>query len=98
MNMRLKYHAACDIGRVRKNNEDMAYVAGQLLRDGKCEGEIELIDACVAFAVADGMGGYNGGEVASEIVCRSFGAFIKEYSNALGISELKKWAIYNTPA
>lgn len=92
MNMRLKYHAACDIGRVRKNNEDMAYVAGQLLRDGKCEGEIELIDACVAFAVADGMGGYNGGEVASEIVCRSFGAFIKEYSNALGISELKKWA------
>lgn len=93
MRILLKYHAVCDIGNLRENNEDIAFVAGRLLRDGMCEGKIEQSEAFVAFAVADGMGGYNGGEVASEIVCRSFGDFMKRLSPIIGISELKKWAI-----
>ena len=91
--MLLKYQAVCDIGNVRENNEDMAYVAGKLLRDGSSDGEIEVAEDCVAFAVADGMGGYSGGEVASEIVCRSFGAFVKTHPLIETLSELKEWAI-----
>lgn len=91
----LKYYAESDVGCVRKNNEDMAYVAGQIVRDNKCEGELRHSDGCVAFAVADGMGGYEGGEVASEIVTRSFGAFVNKISDGTSdsvITQLKDWA------
>lgn len=94
----ISYSAISDVGCVRKNNEDMAYVAGKLIRDGKAEGVIELTEAipAVAFAVADGMGGYEGGEVASEIVCRSFSSFIKkglpDDDNEV-IEDIKKWAV-----
>lgn len=91
-----KYHAISDIGCIRKNNEDMAYVAGKLVRDGEIEGDFSLENPCVAFAVADGMGGYEGGEVASEIVCRSFSTFIKDLVSAdvnTTIRKIKDWAI-----
>ena len=42
----------------------MAYASGELVRDGFASGEVEA-DTCVGFAVADGMGGYEGGEIAS---------------------------------
>ncbi|MDE6300817.1 MAG: protein phosphatase 2C domain-containing protein [Muribaculaceae bacterium] len=74
----LAYEAVCDIGCKRSNNEDMAYACGRVVRDGCLEGEVEVSpESVVAFAVADGMGGYEGGEVASEIVSRSFATFIK---------------------
>lgn len=91
----LKYKAICDIGSVRTNNEDMAYVVERTLRDGQCDGEIPMTDRYAAFAVADGMGGYEGGEIASEIVCRSFGSFIRSLSkdNAqCTVTLLKDWA------
>lgn len=90
----IKYEAISDIGCVRTNNEDMAYVAGELVRDGFASGEVKA-DTCVGFAVADGMGGYEGGEIASEIVCRSFASFIKslpnEDENSI-INRIKAWA------
>lgn len=90
----IKYEAISDIGCVRTNNEDMAYVAGKLVRDGFASGEVKA-DTCVGFAVADGMGGYEGGEIASEIVCRSFASFIKslpnEDENSI-INRIKAWA------
>ena len=59
----IELHAAVDAGRARSNNEDSA-----------------LIDADVALAVlADGMGGYNAGEVASNMAT----SFIK--------TELGRW-------
>lgn len=89
----MRYHCICDIGCVRKNNEDMAYVAGRLVRDGEWSG---VSNPTCAFAVADGMGGYEGGEIASEIVARSFAAFMKNF-NPIGDSEaitgLKDWAV-----
>lgn len=94
----ISYSAISDVGCVRKNNEDMAYVAGKLIRDGKAKGVIELTETnpAVAFAVADGMGGYEGGEVASEIVCRSFSSFIKkglpDDDNEV-IEDIKNWAV-----
>ena len=95
---KISYFAISDIGCVRKNNEDMAYVAGKLIRDGETKGEINLSEEnpAVAFAVADGMGGYEGGEVASEIVCRSFSSFIKKglpSEDSETIEAVKQWAV-----
>ena len=88
----MRYNCICDIGCVRKNNEDIAYAAGKLVRDGACSGETDMP---VAFAVADGMGGYEGGEIASEIVTRSFAAFMKSFQSRdeyADITTLKRWA------
>lgn len=88
----MKYDCVCDIGCIRTNNEDMAYAAGCLVRDGK---RSDVCEPICAFAVADGMGGYEGGEIASEIVSRSFAAFMKNFNPAddnEAISGLKEWA------
>lgn len=95
---KISYLAISDVGCVRKNNEDMAYVAGKLVRDGETKGEVLLSEKnpAVAFAVADGMGGYEGGEVASEIVCRSFSSFIKKglpNDDSETIEAIKQWAV-----
>lgn len=89
----MKYDCICDIGCVRTNNEDMAYVAGRLVRDGEWS---DVSDPICAFAVADGMGGYEGGEIASEIVARSFAVFMRTFHPAddnEAITGLKSWAL-----
>lgn len=97
MNDTVCFTAISDVGCVRSNNEDMAYAAGRLVRNSVADGAINLTDGSVAgFAVADGMGGYEGGEVASEIVSRSFAEFIRNFdagqSDADTIRRLKEWA------
>lgn len=93
----LKYSALSDVGCVRSDNEDMAYVAGRLIRDSGCSGDLKYESTdTIAFAVADGMGGCEGGEVASEIVCRSFASFVKTGlpgKDTDAITALKEWAI-----
>lgn len=91
----LKYTVISDVGCVRDNNEDMAYVAGRMVRDGQMHGEATLSSRILGFAVADGMGGYEGGEVASDIVCRAFDTFINkiEYQGDVKlIEDIKAWA------
>lgn len=90
----IHYKAVSDIGCVRTNNEDMAFVVDKFVRDSFSEGEITPRGS-VGFAVADGMGGYTGGEVASEIVCRSFASFIRSVrtdDESLTINLIKTWA------
>ena len=59
---------SCQKGNVRPNNEDAISIDGKLIRDDSYNTIIEIgnsdrdIHLC---AVADGMGGYEGGEVAS---------------------------------
>lgn len=93
MSIALNFKAVSDVGCIRSNNEDMGYANGKLVRDIVTEGSCTPPSA---FAVADGMGGYEGGEIASEIVSRSFGKTVSEIikyeSEDKIIAALKNWA------
>lgn len=97
MSIRLEYMAVSDVGCQRPDNEDMAYADGALLRDDMAEGEIELKSGFRGFAVADGMGGHEGGEVASEMVIRAFATFMgdiqAETDESHLLTALKDWAV-----
>ena len=70
--MKLEYIGLTDKGRVRDHNED-SYLANGIIFTSLNRGgeesitEIELNDTPLIFAVADGMGGHEGGEVASNM-------------------------------
>ena len=94
---RVTFKAVSDVGCRRKNNEDMALAGGRFVRDDARSGDLDFgPDTHAAFAVADGMGGYEGGEVASEIVLRSLSAYVKEMPAGLNndglVLALKDWA------
>ncbi|CEO13213.1 phosphatase [[Clostridium] sordellii] len=61
------YSCVSHIGKIRKNNEDF------------CKGEIISTDSgeIGIFAIADGMGGHNKGEVASELAVENIVRFLK---------------------
>ena len=54
----IKAYAKSDIGRVRENNQDYYYISDSL-------DEVQL------YMLADGMGGYNGGEIASKLAVQT---------------------------
>jgi len=68
--MKFRITAVSDKGCVRDSNEDMVLVGKKLIRDGRLQGAVELGKDNPIFivAVADGMGGANAGEVASQMV------------------------------
>lgn len=95
---RVVFEVVSDVGCVRRNNEDMALAGGRFVRDAAWAGELDWeAEGPAAFAVADGMGGYDGGEVASEIALRSLAEYVKTVPAGLGTSELvlslKDWAV-----
>jgi protein phosphatase len=57
--------ALTDVGRKRSNNQD--YLGDLIFKSGRKYGPEKLNERGHLFAVADGMGGYAGGEVASEL-------------------------------
>lgn len=73
----MNFSCLSDIGRIRKNNEDY------------CKGEIVYIneEPIGIFALADGMGGHNKGEVASEMAVENIIECIK--SSILDSSSIK---------
>ena len=76
--MTIEIHAAVDPGRARSNNEDSV-----------------AVDADVSLAVlADGMGGYNAGEVASgmatEFIHTELGRWLREASSQASDAEVRR--------
>lgn len=94
--MILRIEAISDTGLVREKNEDMVLVQGELVRNSRISFEIDHSGARKSiFAVADGMGGYNGGEYASEIVLQELDDLILSLEDGLTsgqiITILKEW-------
>lgn len=64
--MKINITASSRVGLVRSNNEDMLLIGDLLLRNGKMSKRADTIDTDrYLLALADGMGGHAGGEVAS---------------------------------
>ena len=60
----IKAYARTDKGNVRENNEDYFYISNSL-------DEVQL------YLLADGMGGYNGGEIASKLAVQTAKNYIE---------------------
>lgn len=89
--------ASSQMGLVRKNNEDMILVDDKLLRDDEIESTIidDSNKTTTIFAVADGMGGHQAGEVASGDVLHSLQYFVQDLPAGMSVSEftevMMKW-------
>lgn len=81
---KLQITASTNVGLVRTNNEDMILVRNKYIRDEDFNIEIDM-SMCdrLAVAVADGMGGYEAGEVASQEVLSSLHFFLGDMPEKL---------------
>lgn len=66
----MKVFAKSDIGKARETNEDFYYIAGS-------EDFLKL------YILADGMGGYNGGEIASKLAKNAVKSYIESNFNKI---------------
>ena len=74
---RILFYGATDTGKQRANNED-AFVAEK------------LDENTVLAIVIDGVGGYEGGEVAAEIAQKEIPTYLKEYTRGEPFELLKQ--------
>lgn len=88
MNYKLHITASSRVGLVRSNNEDMLLIGDLLLRNGKMSKHVETVDTDrYLLALADGMGGHNGGEVASAETLANLKYFFSDLPKGLSSSE-----------
>ncbi len=66
----IKAYAKSDIGKVREINQDSYYIS-------------DSIDEVQLYMLADGMGGYNGGEVASKLAIQTAKSYIENNFNQI---------------
>ena len=94
--MNIEVDACSNMGCVRDTNEDMILLMDQFIRDNAISFSMSLNteDRFIA-AVADGMGGHNGGEVASEDSVRDLDSFFyglpDKLSSELFMESFKQW-------
>ena len=62
----LTVYGACDVGCKKPNNEDMILLNDEMFRDGSRKSKLDT-GSNLVIAVADGIGGMDKGEVASEM-------------------------------
>lgn len=91
--MNIQASVICHVGRVRSNNEDNYYLQGQIRQDVdqlNTRAEFAGTDACVLFAVADGMGGTARGEFASLAAVKSLRACSAEQARAAATRSINR--------
>jgi len=88
--MNLQIFAVSDKGLIRKHNEDMVLIGSEIFRDGTRQVTIDLTEREKKFfvAIADGMGGHNAGEIASELLLRKIAEKVKSLRSNLPENEL----------
>jgi len=93
VNIKLHITANSDIGSTRELNEDMLLISSKTIRDRSLQETVAInVGASpLCFAVADGIGGANAGEVASEFVVDALRSTTSDLPAALGQEELKRW-------
>lgn len=70
----MRVFAKSDIGKARSMNQDSYYIP-------KSDEQIQL------FVLADGMGGYNGGEIASNLAVQSVIIYVKEHFPSIELNK-----------
>ena len=85
------YHieAISDRGRVRANNEDHILVGGEVFTDDHRNWNSAFDLGSRVFAVADGMGGHNAGEIASKMVLQSLHGCLANLNPAVALQEFE---------
>ena len=89
--MKLNIYAASNVGSVRLNNEDMILVGPDYVRDDDIKSEVDLssVDRYLV-ALADGMGGHNGGDIASSDVLHNLCFFFGDLPVGLNVSDFNE--------
>ena len=83
--------AASRVGHIRSNNEDMILAFDKYVRSDVYQTVLapDNLDRFV-IAVADGMGGHNAGEVASEVVLQNLKFYVNDLPKGLSSSDLEE--------
>lgn len=94
--MELRITALTNTGR-RERNEDRILLGEEILAEGRKDLSILLDgDACYLIALADGMGGYNAGEVAAEMVLKLMAREVHSVPSGLSestlLEQIRSWA------
>ena len=93
MSVTLSVSAVCDVGCKKPNNEDLILLQSEMFRDGKRQAKFDTSKP-VTIAVADGIGGLNKGEVASESVLTALRDILSGIPTDLSAEELRE--VFNT--
>ena len=87
----LDISAASWTGRVRSQNEDMVLVDNRFIRDDSYHTQVVLgRDDRLMIAVADGMGGHNHGDVASNDALRNLHYFFYDIPSCLTVGDFNE--------
>lgn len=77
MKLNIRVSLNSDVGCIRSNNEDIILILGETYRDCSDDFVVSVNDkGRFVAALADGMGGHNAGEIASEMAVKAFDSFI----------------------
>jgi len=89
MKTTLSVYGVCDIGLKKPNNEDMILLNDEMFRDGSRQKEFDASKR-VVITIADGIGGLDKGEIASEMALARLKEVLEKIPDDLSNQELKE--------